>query len=88
MSQRAARPQATRPASWCTILLVVAGLSLGGWSLLGCTTQPPTVAVSTPTAGTAATPLPTSTATAEPQRLTRIAILHSNDTWGYTLPCG
>jgi len=36
------------------------------------------------------TPTPTAspTAAALPVALTQITIIHSNDTWGYTLPCG
>lgn len=42
----------------------------------------------TPTLPPTATTLPTPPATAGPQVLTHVTIVHSNDTWGYTLPCG
>ncbi|MBN1639704.1 MAG: hypothetical protein JXA09_00620 [Anaerolineae bacterium] len=42
-------------------------------------------AAAQPTATPSPTPQPTPTLAAG---LTEIAILHSNDTWGYTLPCG
>jgi hypothetical protein len=36
------------------------------------------------------TPTPTvsPTATALPNAVTQITTIHSNDTWGYALPCG
>lgn len=48
-------------------------------------TIPPTATMAqTPTSP----PAPVPTATAGPQALTHITIVHTNDTWGYTLPCG
>lgn len=52
-------------------------------------TRAPTVlptATEAPAATSSPAPLPTATAGA--QALTRITVLHSNDAWGYTLPCG
>ena len=46
---------------------------------------PPTANV-VPTSTLAPTASPT--AVALPNALTQITIVHSNDTWGYTLPCG
>ncbi len=110
MSRRPARRQRNTHSFWFPILVAI-GVSLGGWSFLGCTPQRPAVAVATQTPGATATPLPPThtptipptatvvptptssppplpTATAQPQVLTHITIVHSNDTWGYTLPCG
>ena len=49
----------------------------------------PTVAQLTPTAAAAQpTPLPSPTPTLLPEGYFYLTIVHSNDTWGYTLPCG
>jgi hypothetical protein len=63
-----------------------------GWALFGCsgalsaTTPMPT---STPTQTPTPIPTPTFTPTPTPTpRPIELTVLHTNDTWGYSEPCG
>ena len=50
-------------------------------------TEPPPTATATRTPG-APTPFPTASQVPGPSESLELAIVHSNDTWGYSRPCG
>ncbi|MDY7039621.1 MAG: hypothetical protein SVX38_02015 [Chloroflexota bacterium] len=77
------------------LFVVTAGLGMifVGWAVLVSSTPTPTLTMAATATSPAPTPTPTApptdspTPSATPQPIT-LTILHTNDTWGYVLPCG
>jgi 2',3'-cyclic-nucleotide 2'-phosphodiesterase (5'-nucleotidase family) len=64
---------------------MLVGLALSGCSAIMSTPTPTPTSMPTKTSTPTPTSTPTSTPTPQPLELT---VLHTNDTWGYSEPCG